>query len=1159
MENPSKKQNECVDVAVEPSQPHKLEVSESTKEKYLSRRLGSNDGSLSLRFQNSFILNVKSLFRSSIQLQQQFNSIDEGDKLLEFESFDKIENSDGLFAPSYRQKNVDGRAVQSINELQVVGEVARTVLRELLLKLCAETGCDPCCLLIPNLKDADRAIEKAADDYSDRVPGPPLSWVFDVVRASIITDAASISAAVTWLLQNRDVEVVRLKNKFRSPAPGGYRDINISLKLPIMTRDEITVFHICEIQLHHTAIRDLTSSLCLHRQYEYFRTYFRGSLAAISKRLQLIEQVVGEDITEESGGLDELIAAVLGTGDVLRMRSLKSLLYLMCEFKRATAVQLAIIDLTAKTCRESDIALLSEEGELAALMRHCGDLTGAQECLERLVKAKKQHLGIEHASTIESMGKLGELYQDLGLLQQAQVLCQTVCAASASVLGPQHIATLAAKSRLSNILRELGDYSTALVLCAEAAAGQSSQLGLDNLATLSSMNSLGVLHRHMGNFTEALVVLEQILPGYEKHLGIDHVDTMDVVNNIGRAHNKLGNYLMAEKYLCRCLRQQLVVLGDTHPNTLMSMFNLASTLHKLGKLTDSLEIFEDCFQARINKLGKRHPDTVSTANSLANVMVDLKRFDEAFALYDECLEIRLTTLGCDNPDTLQSMNTKVGVHIHRGELDMAKILCEQCLVKRISVLGEGHPDTIATVINLSIIWEKLCDVKQAILHLTEWLVRISSSFGRNPSSSMLLLKTLAGLLLANDCLSELWTLLDTWLLQSEKALGAKHSATLEILLLKAKALEERGSLNQAESLLLRCVEGRIHCPISCEDSVLECVRRLARVLEKQEKFVEAEHYYKSYHDILARFFGDDHTMVFDAKKMVAKMCYKQKKYEEAEELYEECLCEIEAKCSSCHDTERLNALSNLASMKFRLGKLEEAASMFESVLDSQLYINGRGSLRVIEATKNLGRVLVSAHRYDDVEGLYSSLIEDIKDCSPELVGEIPRLQKDSEEIRKRKKVYSGRQGGGSSTRPSHSPAKPSVLNDEQISHKENLLLTRLAIQCSRHGEFSVQVLGTRRELASLYGSVSCYSKAVSTLRVASDIAMKIHGPSHFETIQIKRDLEKFMSSVTRDAIGSRLFSDTLFHTNIELSSQRASRDKSAQAGIPRRFINGSAR
>ena len=44
------------------------------------------------------------------------------------------------------------------------------------------------CLIICPLKMADRAAEKAREEYSKVDPGPPCSWVYDILRASFVCD-----------------------------------------------------------------------------------------------------------------------------------------------------------------------------------------------------------------------------------------------------------------------------------------------------------------------------------------------------------------------------------------------------------------------------------------------------------------------------------------------------------------------------------------------------------------------------------------------------------------------------------------------------------------------------------------------------------------------------------------------------------------------------------------------------------------------------------------------------------------------------------------------------------------------------------------------------------------------------------------------------------
>jgi hypothetical protein len=91
-------------------------------------------------------------------------------------------------------------------------------------------------LIPPNLKRRKRAREKIRNDY-----GGDASQLTDIARTSLVYDKLESVYDALEKVESQ-FEVVRIKDRFERPAPGGYRDILLNLK----TSDG----HVVEMQLH---------------------------------------------------------------------------------------------------------------------------------------------------------------------------------------------------------------------------------------------------------------------------------------------------------------------------------------------------------------------------------------------------------------------------------------------------------------------------------------------------------------------------------------------------------------------------------------------------------------------------------------------------------------------------------------------------------------------------------------------------------------------------------------------------------------------------------------------------------------------------------------------------------------------------------------------
>lgn len=119
--------------------------------------------------------------------------------------------------------------------------------------------------LCAKLKSMSRILEKCTlrRELKDR----DANTIFDVVRAMFVSDSmAGIVATVMTLLATSCVQIVRIKDRFASPAPGGWRD----LLLNFFILDDPNK-HIVEIQLCHRTMLKARSGLPGHDMYSRTR------------------------------------------------------------------------------------------------------------------------------------------------------------------------------------------------------------------------------------------------------------------------------------------------------------------------------------------------------------------------------------------------------------------------------------------------------------------------------------------------------------------------------------------------------------------------------------------------------------------------------------------------------------------------------------------------------------------------------------------------------------------------------------------------------------------------------------------------------------------------------------------------------------------------
>ncbi|NOH96932.1 RelA/SpoT domain-containing protein [Vibrio sp. 99-70-13A1] len=119
--------------------------------------------------------------------------------------------------------------------------------------------------LFAGVKSDTRAKEKIKLELNGDV-----SKITDLARATIVANDVESLVEVYEAL-SREADVVKVKNKFKTPADSGYRDLNLLVRLP---KTNI----VAEVQLHLKAIADVKSGP-EHDLYEIIQGIERNAIA----------------------------------------------------------------------------------------------------------------------------------------------------------------------------------------------------------------------------------------------------------------------------------------------------------------------------------------------------------------------------------------------------------------------------------------------------------------------------------------------------------------------------------------------------------------------------------------------------------------------------------------------------------------------------------------------------------------------------------------------------------------------------------------------------------------------------------------------------------------------------------------------------------------
>ncbi|WP_028117247.1 RelA/SpoT domain-containing protein [Ferrimonas senticii] len=132
-------------------------------------------------------------------------------------------------------------AEQAHNDFELLLQQAATAQQELAMLAHRTAYLTNTDALVPAVKSKQRAQAKLTGKLANQP-----QHLTDLARVSLVaTDIDGVLKAYQYL--SKQVEVIRVKNRFASPKANGYRDINMVVRLP-------QTGHIAEVQLHLESI-----------------------------------------------------------------------------------------------------------------------------------------------------------------------------------------------------------------------------------------------------------------------------------------------------------------------------------------------------------------------------------------------------------------------------------------------------------------------------------------------------------------------------------------------------------------------------------------------------------------------------------------------------------------------------------------------------------------------------------------------------------------------------------------------------------------------------------------------------------------------------------------------------------------------------------------
>lgn len=555
------------------------------------------------------------------KLQERMKRIDPDQRLTKIEVEDHseggLQQEDGFFKVKYQQKDAEGEPASNLGEVYEAAYQIKQSLRDLLDKVVDKVkGLDYVDAQIVELKPRDRANDKAREEYLFRSPGPAETWIYDILRSSVMCKTMKQVESVNKFLMKK-AHIVQVKNRFRRPAYSGYRDILYHVLLDWPYKEGVQF--IAEIQVHHKDVLNLEKMFGLPNHYNYFRPIFAGPMRST------IETLRDLDMIHKAGKVDDaLMGKILESEDPDQLFVFGKLFYSKLEdYDRALEIYSRVLTLQESTIGEihAQTAATYQDIGLAQSEKGLFDngLRNLQKCLEiqeEVFGAYSPEVAITRSllgATIVKRGDDGdELMEHRGALQQYRkaLVIRERC------LGEDHLDVAGSYQNIGASLCKLGDFQGALAAYRESLSILESLLGENHADVAIGHSLLGTVLYQQGDFQGAMEEYSIALAIREEVHGKTHATTAESHTEIGKLLAEVQDYEEAESRHRKALRIRDTVVGRGSPEAAESHYYLGYVLNQQGSFEEALKEHKIAHAIRFKVFSKKHADTKASLRSI---------------------------------------------------------------------------------------------------------------------------------------------------------------------------------------------------------------------------------------------------------------------------------------------------------------------------------------------------------------------------------------------------------------------------------------------------------------------------------------------------------------------------------------------------------------
>ena len=577
---------------------------------------------------------------------------------------------------------------------------------------------------------------------------------------------------------------------------------------------------------------------------------------------------------------------------------------------------------------------------------------------------------------------------------------------------------------------------------------------------------------------------------------------------------------------------------------------LAKLFSSMGKYNESLRYYEECLAEMETLPGPNHPDTLQTINDMAVLCEKMERYDKAAVLYDKCVKSGLDPNHMDAVQSLgtraklprnvvgyggawpfhtpQSMKNMIKVRITMGGDTEASFLFKNYIALLEEKLGAGHLDTIAAISEMDVFIDNLpLNVKICVYDVVKSTVGVngvySIAYNRLIEKMSVDVELLRNNLNEEHYVTAMRTLGIIRMNQGYFEIAKQHleelliqvqKPVLKFLIINDLAVlnMKMGKCNEALDLFTKCLtlwkdiirNDRLDTSTQIDTS--------ENLLHNCLKYKKVAFFYYSY--LALR--NDDHTeleemhpYILNLKNNLAHLKMKMGKYDDALQLFTFCLVG-RSEILGVEHPETLAVMNNLAEIYDTIGEHGKAKDLYEKCFNISYRVFQDNHLFKMLITNNLDKLLKNSLKFRNNLPLFTdhmSLREAVLGTTY-----IDTLQS----MNDLRELYKNMGGGHDESMwvvDHDQSANESDGSNPKVAQKYNIVSLAFVEEVKRMKD--PDPLTMMNNVAYLYMKLGKYDEALPLFTNCLAIREEVLGKKHPDTLQSIRNLAQLYENMKR--------------------------------------------